>query len=85
MQDLLDDIRQNNGIREPIKVVEHNGNKYIVDDHHRYFAARKLGINKIPIETVNLPFKSHGSIDDIVFTESIRIPSYWRWLKISDD
>jgi len=48
MQRLLDDIRQN-GINEPIRVVKHNGQSFIVDGHHRYFAAIKLGISEVPV------------------------------------
>jgi ParB-like chromosome segregation protein Spo0J len=42
---LVDDIAEN-GIQESIKVVEHNGSKYVVDGHHRLAAARQLGIKR---------------------------------------
>lgn len=37
-----------NGIRKPIKYVEHGGKKYIVDGHHRLLAAQELGIKDVP-------------------------------------
>ena len=53
------------GIREPIKYVEVNGQKYIVDGHHRALAAQKLGIKYIPAEKVQLPYKGYISTKDL--------------------
>ena len=64
----MDDVKLN-GIREPIKYVEHNGKKYIVDGHHRLRAARNLNLEKIPVEKVNLPYKSYHTIDDLFWAE----------------
>ena len=43
---LVNDINRN-GIREAIKYVEVNGDKYVVDGHHRLLAAKMLGLDKI--------------------------------------
>ena len=66
--ELLDDIKHN-GIREPIKYVEHNGERYIVDGHHRLRAARNLNLDKIPIQRVSLPYKNYHTINDLFWIE----------------
>lgn len=66
--ELLDDIRKN-GIKEPIKYVEHNGEKYVVDGHHRLKAAKELGIKNVPAEKVELPYKGYKTTDDILWSE----------------
>ena len=67
MQRLTDDIAAN-GIREPIKFVEHNGHRFVVDGHHRLAAARRLGIREVPVERVQLPFRGYRTADDLMFT-----------------
>ena len=47
------------------KYVENNGEKFIVDGHHRLRIARLLGLKDIPIEKVNLPYKGYNSINDL--------------------
>ena len=47
-QELLTSIRSN-GILEPIKYVEQNGIRYIVDGHHRYKIAIFLGLPVVPV------------------------------------
>ncbi len=37
---------------DPISVVQINGKSYIVDGHHRYLAAKRLGVDEIPIKVV---------------------------------
>lgn len=64
MRELIEDIRKN-GIKEPIKYVNYNGEKFIVDGHHRLYAARMLGLDNIPIEEVKLPYKNYLTIDDL--------------------
>lgn len=49
MNTLIDDIKAN-GIQEPIKYVEYDGQMYVVDGHHRLLAAKKLGLTEVPIE-----------------------------------
>lgn len=44
-----------NGIHEPIKFVEHNGKRFVVDGHHRLRAAKELSIQNIPAQKVELP------------------------------
>jgi len=55
-----------NGIQEPIKVVEHNGQQFVVDGHHRLRAAKELGLKDVPIQKVELPFKGYKSIEDLI-------------------
>ena len=63
---LVDSIRKN-GITEPIKYVEHNGTKYVVDGHHRLRAAKQLKLDKIPVEKVSLPYKGYKTIEDLLW------------------
>lgn len=62
--ELVDDIKKN-GITEPIKYVEHNGTKYVVDGHHRLQAAKDLKLKDIPVEKVSLPYKGYKNISDL--------------------
>ena len=66
MNKLTNDIRAN-GIREPIKYVVHNGQKYVVDGHHRLIAARRLGIKEVPTQKVELPFRGYKTLDDVLW------------------
>ncbi|MFN5539768.1 MAG: ParB N-terminal domain-containing protein [Candidatus Melainabacteria bacterium] len=64
-------LKQNiaeNGITDPIKYVEYNGNKYVVDGHHRLQAAKELGIQYVPAEKVQLPYKGYYSTDDLRYS-----------------
>ena len=79
MQALINDLKAN-GIKDAIKYVEYKGAKYIVDGHHRYFAAQKLGITEVPIEKVTLPFRGYKNTGDL-FTRRIIMPKYWNKLK----
>ena len=65
---LIDDIKIN-GIQETIKYVEYNGQKYVVDRHHRLLAAKRLGLTEVPIEKVNLPYAGYNTIDDLLWYE----------------
>lgn len=65
---LVDDIRKN-GITETIKYVEHNGNKYVVDGHHRLRAAKELGIKNVPAEKVSLPYLGYKLIKDLLWLD----------------
>jgi len=55
-----------NGVKEPISYIEHNGQKYILDGHHRARAAKELGLKDVPIQEVQLPFKGYNTIDDVL-------------------
>ena len=66
MNALVDDIKVN-GIQEPIKYVEHNGQMYVVDGQHRLLAAKRLGITEVPIERVDLPYAGYKTIDDLLW------------------
>ena len=64
---LTDDIAEN-GIKEPIKFVEHEGTKYVVDGHHRLIAAGRLGIKEVPAQQVTLPFRGYRTATDLFST-----------------
>lgn len=52
----------------PIAVLEHNGQKYILDGHHRTMAARKAEI-AVEYRAVNpreLPHFGYHSIDEVL-------------------
>jgi len=68
MADLVNDIKVN-GIKEPIKYVEYNGNKYIVDGHHRTLAAKQLKLTDIPVERAELPYGGYESIQDLLWVD----------------
>ena len=57
------------GVQEPIKYVEYNGQRYVVDGHHRLLAAKKLGLTEVPIERVELPFAGYKTIVDLLWFE----------------
>ena len=66
MNKLIEDIKDN-GINEPIKYVEYNGQKYVVDGHHRLIAAKRLGLEQVPIEQVELPYAGYETIEDLLW------------------
>lgn len=68
MNALMDDIKVN-GIQEPIKYVEYNGQMYVVDGHHRLLAAKRLGLTEVPIEKVDLPYAGYSTVDDLLWFE----------------
>ncbi len=78
MQALLDDIAKN-GVKEPISYVRSGGSNYIVDGHHRFYSAQKLGIKNVPVQRVKLPFKGYKSATDLV--KEGRQPGYWNHMK----
>ncbi|NWK99582.1 type IV secretion protein Rhs [Flavobacterium collinsii] len=64
MSKLKTDIKEN-GMQEPIKVVEYKGRKYVVDGHHRLRAAKELGLKNVPIQKVNLPYGNYKTSYDL--------------------
>lgn len=67
-EELLTSIRMQ-GILEPIKFVECNGLKYIVDGHHRHKIAILLQMDKVPAERVELPYNGYNTTDDLVYQD----------------
>jgi hypothetical protein len=61
---LIADIKEN-GIKETIKSVEVDGQKYVVDGHHRLHAARQLGIREVPAERVTRSYLGYKTVDDL--------------------
>lgn len=78
MKELVNDIKEN-GIQNPIKYVEYNGKKYIVDGHHRFFAAQRLGISHVPAEKVNLPHMGYKTVDDLMLEG--KQPGWWKYFQ----
>ena len=64
MNTLINDIKVN-GIKEPIKYVDLNGTKYIVDGHHRVAAAKVLGMKEVIAEEVKLPYAGYKTNRDL--------------------
>lgn len=62
---LKNSMQKDGMLRETIKTVTHNGQKYIVDGHHRARAAKELGWKEVPIEEVTLPFQGYKTTDDL--------------------
>ena len=66
MNALLSDLKAN-GIREPIKCVEYEGQLYVVDGHHRLLLAKRLGLTEVPVEIVELPYSGYSVVDDLLW------------------
>ena len=64
---LIEDISKN-GIKETIKYVTHNGVRYIVDGHHRFNAAIRLGLKNVPAEEVKLPHLGYKTVQDLIYS-----------------
>jgi len=63
---LKSDIKAN-GIQNPIKfATDGTGRRFIVDGVHRQLAARQLGLERVPVQEVSLPFRGFQSTDDLV-------------------
>jgi uncharacterized ParB-like nuclease family protein len=62
---LTADIAEN-GMREPISYIAHNGRNYVVDGHHRLLAAERLGLKEVPVQRVNLPFRGYTTVEDLM-------------------
>ena len=69
MNKLIEQIKSDGKIKETIKYVEYNGKKYVVDGHHRLIAAKRLHLQEVPIEEVELPYKGYNTIDDLLWCD----------------
>ncbi len=79
MKRLYNDFKAS-GIKDPIKFVEHNGARHIVNGHHRFFSAQKLGIRNVPAQRVSLPYKGYRSPSKLHDFYG-RQPGYWKFFK----
>jgi len=61
---LFEDISKN-GIQDPIKYAIKDGEKFVVDGHHRLDAAKRLGFDSVPTQKVELPFAGYKSATDL--------------------
>jgi hypothetical protein len=69
VNEIADSMRRNGFQGEPIKIFEHNGEKFILDGHHRIAAARRAGLDDIPFESIpesRLGEFGFGSADDVL-------------------
>lgn len=53
---------------DPIKIVEHNGQRYVIDGHHRLEAARRAGIDASfeVVSPAEMARYGYRSVDDVV-------------------
>jgi hypothetical protein len=65
MAKFVEAIKTEGKINETIKYVEFQGEKYIVDGHHRIAAAKILGYD-VPVEQVSLPFGGYRIWQDLL-------------------
>ena len=61
MNKFTNDIKIN-GIKEPIKYVSYQNDKYVVDGHHRLYAAKTLRYKNVPAVEVQLPGGDKGTV-----------------------
>ncbi len=50
---------------QPVAYVTVNGQKHLVDGHHRVRAARELGLGEIPAQEVQLPYEGYRTEADL--------------------
>ncbi|NJK64974.1 MAG: ParB N-terminal domain-containing protein, partial [Synechococcaceae cyanobacterium SM2_3_1] len=62
---------RSNGIQDPIKFIERDGQKFVVDGHHRLICAKKLCLRNVPAQKVCLPYGGYQSEDDLLPYEPI--------------
>lgn len=56
------------GIKDAIPYVQHNGVKYLVGGHHRVRIAKELGIKAVPVKQVSLPYANYKTTADLIIT-----------------
>ncbi len=56
----------------PVIAIEHGGKKYLLDGHHRAYAARKASIlvQYVLIQADSLPKFGYESIDQVVYAHA---------------
>lgn len=68
MDSISDTYRQDGFVGDAIDVVEHNGQRYIIDGHHRAASARRTGTQvdiNIVDDIANHP-SSYNNINDVL-------------------
>jgi hypothetical protein len=68
VRNIAEDMKANGYQGAPIKVLEANGERFILDGHHRVQAARRAGID-VPFESIspsNLSNFGYNSVDDVI-------------------
>ncbi|WP_354004837.1 ParB N-terminal domain-containing protein [Olivibacter sp. 47] len=45
-----------------------NGKKFVIDGHHRFRAAKELGIQNVPVRQVKLPCAGYKSVDNLIYS-----------------
>ncbi len=63
-------VEADGGIREPLKYVTHEGEKYVVDGNHRLRVARQLGLDRVPADEVKLPYQGYRTPGDLTYTSN---------------
>jgi hypothetical protein len=66
VMEIRDSMRQGGWQGAPVSVYEHGGRRYIVDGHHRIAAARRAGLEQVPYQVVDLPFRGYRTLDDVL-------------------
>jgi hypothetical protein len=66
VQEIMNSMRSDGYQGDPISVYEHDGQKYVVDGHHRLAAAKRVGLKQIPFTKVGLPFRGYRTLDDVL-------------------
>ena len=69
MKRLREEIEEAGEIKESLKYVEHNGQKYLVDGHHRLSIAKEKGIKDVLAERVDLPYKGYKTVKDLEYSQ----------------
>jgi hypothetical protein len=73
---IAESMRANGWQGGAIQAVEHNGRLYVIDGHHRLYAAKLVGLQVVPVEVT--PFRprigSWQSLDELLHDASVVAP-----------